>query len=84
MTSRNVRTPQGIARRGFLCQFGVLLQEAVEGKGGVGVELGCGFEAPARRRGARGARGRAWIGAGEVGRGRRFVSVGWRKCTGET
>ena len=33
MNSRNVRTPLGIARRGFFCQFEAIQQEAVEGKG---------------------------------------------------
>ncbi len=33
------------------------------------MESGCGFEAPARRRGARRARGRAWIGESAEGAG---------------
>ena len=52
MNSRNVRTPLGIARRGFFCQFEAIRQEAVEGTGwfGAGKRMGC--ESFARPRGA--------------------------------
>ncbi len=52
MNSRNVRTPLGIARRGFFCQFEAIQQEVVEREDGFGAGERMGCESFAGPRGA--------------------------------